>query len=173
MKRATEVGREVENEVVRMMLGRVEFVTTHRPKGSSTPFQEAPLVGIFQGKERDMQGRVDTVMVNRFYKYWPKEDIIFGDKDLSSNAMDQNDPMVIRMEVANYQVHKVLIDNGSSMDIIFTNVLRKMELGELKLKPVQTPLVGFGGSEVVPKGVIDLPVQSEKNLEGKLIWCSF
>ncbi|KAL2231186.1 UNVERIFIED_CONTAM: hypothetical protein Sindi_1713000 [Sesamum indicum] len=72
--------------------------------------------------------------------------------------MGQNDPMVIRMDIANYQVHKVLIDSGSSVDIIFTNVLRKMELSELKLKPVQTPLVGFGGSEVVPEGLIDLPV---------------
>ncbi|KAL2224630.1 UNVERIFIED_CONTAM: hypothetical protein Sindi_2930100 [Sesamum indicum] len=44
------------------------------------------------------------------------------------------------------------------VDIIFIDVLRKMELGDMKLKSVQTPLVGFGGSEVVPEGMIDLPI---------------
>ncbi|KAL2228716.1 UNVERIFIED_CONTAM: hypothetical protein Sindi_1851300 [Sesamum indicum] len=77
----------------------------------------------------------------------PQEDIFFGDKDLSLSMVYQNDPMVIRMDIVNYQVHKLLMDNGSSVDIIFTNMLKKMELGELKLKPVHTPLVGFGGSE--------------------------
>ena len=77
---------------------------------------------------------------------------------MSADTPDQNDPMVIKMDIANYQVHKVLIDNGSSVDIIFSNVLRKMDLGSVRLKPVRTPLVGFGGSEVVPEGVIELPV---------------
>ncbi|KAL2228098.1 UNVERIFIED_CONTAM: Retrovirus-related Pol polyprotein from transposon opus [Sesamum indicum] len=33
-----------------------------------------------------------------------------------------------------------------------------MDLGNVRLKPVRTPLVGFGGSEVVPEGMIELPV---------------
>ncbi|KAL2246278.1 UNVERIFIED_CONTAM: Retrovirus-related Pol polyprotein from transposon opus [Sesamum indicum] len=82
-----------------------------------------------------------------------QESIVFGDEDLSSDSFDQNDPMVIKMDIANYHVHKVLIDNGSSVDIIFSNVLRKMDLGSVRLKPVRTPLVGFGGSEVVPEGL--------------------
>ncbi|XP_020549795.1 uncharacterized protein LOC105162948 [Sesamum indicum] len=87
-----------------------------------------------------------------------QENIVFGDEDLSLDMLDQNDPMVIKMDIANYQVHKVLIDDGSSVDIIFSDVLRKMDLGNVKLRPVRTPLVGFGGSEVVPEGVIELPV---------------
>ncbi|KAL2228080.1 UNVERIFIED_CONTAM: hypothetical protein Sindi_1787700 [Sesamum indicum] len=87
-----------------------------------------------------------------------QENIVFGDEDLSLDMLDQNDPMVIKIDIANYQVHKVLIDDGSSVDIIFSDVLRKMDLGNVKLRPVRTPLVGFGGSEVVPEGVIELPV---------------
>ncbi|XP_011069645.1 uncharacterized protein LOC105155468 [Sesamum indicum] len=74
-----------------------------------------------------------------------QENIVFGDEDLSSDMLDQNDPMV-------------LIDNGSSVDIIFSDVLRKMDLGGVRLKPVRTPLVGFGGNEVIPEGVIELPM---------------
>ncbi|XP_011072309.1 uncharacterized protein LOC105157596 [Sesamum indicum] len=65
-----------------------------------------------------------------------QEDIVFGDRDLSSGVLDQNDPIVIKMDIANYQVHEVLIDNGSSVDIIFIDVLIKMELGNIKLKLV-------------------------------------
>ncbi|KAL0437473.1 UNVERIFIED_CONTAM: hypothetical protein Sradi_0455200, partial [Sesamum radiatum] len=70
----------------------------------------------------------------------------------------QNDSMVIRMDKANFVVHKVLIDNGSSIDILFMDVLRKMEIGVFSLRSVGTSLIGFGGSEVIPLGTIDLPI---------------
>ncbi|KAL0458046.1 UNVERIFIED_CONTAM: Retrovirus-related Pol polyprotein from transposon gypsy [Sesamum latifolium] len=57
-----------------------------------------------------------------------------------------------------YAVHKVLVDNGSSADIIFRDVLKKMDLDMMQLNPVHTPLVGFGGSEVISLGTIELLV---------------
>ncbi|KAL0463373.1 UNVERIFIED_CONTAM: hypothetical protein Slati_0224900 [Sesamum latifolium] len=83
-----------------------------------------------------------------------EEEIIFVKEDLDIDAGPQNDPMVIRMDIANFVVHKVLVDNGSSVDILFIDVLRKMKIG---VTPC-TPLIGFGGSEVIPLGIIDLPV---------------
>ncbi|KAL0423354.1 UNVERIFIED_CONTAM: hypothetical protein Sradi_0870200 [Sesamum radiatum] len=70
----------------------------------------------------------------------------------------QNDPMVIKMDVANFLVHKGLIDNGSSVDIFFMDLLRKMEMTIASLRPLSTPLIGFGGSKVILLGSIDLPV---------------
>ncbi|KAL2241094.1 UNVERIFIED_CONTAM: Retrovirus-related Pol polyprotein from transposon [Sesamum indicum] len=69
-----------------------------------------------------------------------------------------NDPMVVKLDIANYTVHKVLIDSGSSTDIIFKNVIDKMGLENAHLEPVRTPLVRFGGSEVASLGTIELPV---------------
>ncbi|KAL0356128.1 UNVERIFIED_CONTAM: hypothetical protein Sradi_4059700 [Sesamum radiatum] len=65
--------------------------------------------------------------------------------------------MVVRLDIANFFVHKVLIDNGSSADIIFWEVVKRMGLESAKRSPVQTPLVGFGGSEVASMGTMDLP----------------
>ncbi|XP_011079167.1 uncharacterized protein LOC105162746 [Sesamum indicum] len=45
-------------------------------------------------------------------------EIVFGDRDAGARIVTDNDPMVIRMDIANFTVHKVLIDNGSSADII-------------------------------------------------------
>ncbi|KAL2242652.1 UNVERIFIED_CONTAM: Retrovirus-related Pol polyprotein from transposon [Sesamum indicum] len=88
----------------------------------------------------------------------PEEEITFEDKDVAGGVRSQNDPMVIKLDIANFTVRRVLIDNGSSADIILWDVLVKMGLENAKLEPVRTPLVGFGGTEIVPLGTLDLPV---------------
>ncbi|KAL0312171.1 UNVERIFIED_CONTAM: hypothetical protein Sradi_5616400 [Sesamum radiatum] len=85
------------------------------------------------------------------------EEITFGSKDLNERQGKQDDPMVVKLDIANFSVHKVLIDNGSSTDIIFWDVIKRMGLEDSKLSPVQTPLIGFRGSEVASMGTIDLP----------------
>ncbi|KAL2226624.1 UNVERIFIED_CONTAM: Retrovirus-related Pol polyprotein from transposon [Sesamum indicum] len=69
-----------------------------------------------------------------------------------------NDPMIIKLDIANFTVHKVLVDSGSSADIIFKSVIDKMGLENIRLELVKTPLVGFGGSEVASLGMVELPV---------------
>ncbi|KAL0352424.1 UNVERIFIED_CONTAM: hypothetical protein Scaly_1631100 [Sesamum calycinum] len=88
----------------------------------------------------------------------PEKEITFSKKDLRSKTGSLNDPMVIKMDIENFSVHKVLVDNGSSADIIFWDVLRRMNLENANLDSVQTPFVGFEGSEVTSLGSIDLPV---------------
>ncbi|KAL0448932.1 UNVERIFIED_CONTAM: hypothetical protein Slati_1449600 [Sesamum latifolium] len=61
------------------------------------------------------------------------------------------------MNVANFQVRKVLVDIGSSVDIFPLEVVKKMDLDVVTLKLVSIPLRGFGGSEVILYGTINLP----------------
>ena len=65
-----------------------------------------------------------------------------------------DDPLVIRTVVANKTVHRVLIDNGSSVDIIFTSAFEKMGIGREKLEPVNAHLLGFSGENVLPLGSV-------------------
>ena len=54
--------------------------------------------------------------------------ITFSDSDLEGCQHPHDDPLVVRAIVANTTVHRVLVDNGSSADIIFassTRVLRR------------------------------------------------
>ena len=58
--------------------------------------------------------------------------------------------------MANKTVHMVLIDNGSSTDIIFPSAFEKMGIRREKLEPVNALLLGFSGEKVLPLGSVQL-----------------
>ena len=82
--------------------------------------------------------------------------ITFSDSDLEGCQHPHDDPLVIRAVVANKTIHRVLVDNGSSTDIIFTSAFDKMGIEREKLEPISTHLRGFSGEKVLPLGLIQL-----------------
>ena len=50
------------------------------------------------------------------------------------------------------------MDNGSSVDILYFPAFQQMRLGQDRLRPVNSPLVGFGGMKVQLMSTITLPV---------------
>ena len=67
-----------------------------------------------------------------------------------------DDPLVIRVVIANKIVHMFLVDNGSSADIIFTSAFDKMGIIREKLEPINAHLRGFSGERVLPLGSIQM-----------------
>ena len=87
--------------------------------------------------------------------------ITFSDSDPKGCQHPHDDPLVIRAVVANKTVHRVLVDNGSSADIIFASAFDKIGIGREKLEPVSTHLRGFSGEKVLPLGSIQLVLTLE------------
>ena len=91
-------------------------------------------------------------------KHGSNEVISFSDKDMEGIQHPHDDPLVLTIIVANFQVRRILVDNGSSADILFVEVYDKLNLGRERLQPIRSPLIGFLGEKVYPLGSITLPV---------------
>ena len=116
--------------------------------GESNSAWKAHLRSIRLGEVMDIQAvsklpRLDT-------------SITFSDSDLEGCQHPHDDPLVIKAVVANKTFHRVLIDNGSSADIIFALAFDKMDIERGKLEPVSTHMRGFSGEKVLPLGSIQL-----------------
>ena len=57
--------------------------------------------------------------INNISKQDPSTSITFPDYDLDSIKMLHSDPLVIKLRIVNVIVSRVLVDGGSSYDIIF------------------------------------------------------
>ena len=82
----------------------------------------------------------------------------FTNEDASRIHHPHDDAIVITLLITDYSTRRVLVDNGSSADILYYPVFQQMNLGRDQLHPVHSPLVGFGGMKVQPVGTITLPV---------------
>ncbi|XP_022007254.2 uncharacterized protein LOC110906428 [Helianthus annuus] len=88
--------------------------------------------------------------------------IISFDKDDNVNIQDpHHDGLVITLFIANHFVRRILIDGGSSVNIIQLNVLKKMNIPESEIIPRSSVLVGFSGKTKNTLGDIKLPIYIE------------
>jgi hypothetical protein len=66
--------------------------------------------------------------------------------------------MVLKVNIAGWIIGKVLLNNGSSANILFLKTFEKMNLSQHMLHPPEYPLQGFGGEPIKPVGKISLPI---------------
>lgn len=60
----------------------------------------------------------------------------------------------------NYDILRVLIDNGSSMDILFYDIFNKMNLSRDHLQKTSSPLIGFSRDVISMEGMTTLPIST-------------
>jgi len=80
--------------------------------------------------------------------------IIFTDDDFHGLDHQQDDPMVITLEIVNYAVKKVLVDQGSSVDILYWATYQKLQLLDTAMVPYDEPFFSFSGEQVSTCGYI-------------------
>ena len=67
-----------------------------------------------------------------------------------------DDALVVNLQIGDYNMHRVLVDNGSSADILYYPTFQQMRIDKEFLTPTNASLVGFGGTKVFPLGAITL-----------------
>ena len=84
--------------------------------------------------------------------------IIFTNEDARQLHHPHDDVIIITLAIANYTTRRVLIDNESSANILYYPTFQQMRTNKELLRPVNVPLIEFGGMKVLPVGTISLLV---------------
>ncbi|KAI9182217.1 hypothetical protein LWI28_023195 [Acer negundo] len=84
--------------------------------------------------------------------------IVFTEEDVYNKVQPLDDPMVISIQIANCRVHRVLINTGSSVDILFKGAHEQLNLKNSYYNSCTSLLYGFIGDSVMPIGFKILPV---------------
>ncbi|KAL5580249.1 hypothetical protein UlMin_012691 [Ulmus minor] len=87
------------------------------------------------------------------------EPIIFTEEEASGLWHPHKDAIVVALRIASRKVYKILIDNGSSADILFCSTLNKMDLVGAKFEPIKSAWYGFTGDSIHSEGVLKVPVK--------------
>ena len=116
--------------------------------GESSSTKKAHLRSIILGETLEVQEGVQAPSVGYHHT--------FSDFDIEGCQHSHDDPLVIRAIVANKTLHMVLINNGSSTDIISTSAFDKIGIEMEKLEPITAHLLGFSRDKVLPLGSIQL-----------------
>ena len=108
---------------------------------------------------REVIGGLQINMTEHIAKFSRKEgfEISFTEEEARKVIHPRTDSLVIEIKIANSKVLRVLVDIGSSADILFEGALRQLCIGGAQMVQVKTPLYGFAGDCVYTKGTITLP----------------
>ena len=83
-------------------------------------------------------------------------DLAFTKADLRDVIPHDKDPVVISVVTAGRKVHRVLVDQGSSTDVMFWSTFNKLQLSPDKLRPYTKGLYEFAGDQVEVRGYLEL-----------------
>ena len=73
----------------------------------------------------------------------------FLEEDVRRLHHPHDDALVVSVRVGDYNVHWILVDNGSSADILYYPAFQQMGIDRARLIPTNALLVGFGGTKAL------------------------
>ena len=88
--------------------------------------------------------------------------ILFEEKETQHLERPHDDALVITLDVANFEVSRILIDTGSSIDLIFLSTLERMGISRADVVGPPSPLVAFTSELAMSLGTIKQPVLAGK-----------
>ena len=100
---------------------------------------------------------------------YTREPIAFNDDDLKGTIQPHDDALVVVTRINDFIVKRVLIDQGSGVEVMYPNLFKGLGLKNEDLSLYNTPLMGFDSRMVIREGQITLPM----NMEGKEVMVTF
>ncbi|KAL5546743.1 hypothetical protein UlMin_006430 [Ulmus minor] len=85
--------------------------------------------------------------------------IIFTESEARGLWHPHTDAIVVTLRIAGRKVFRILVDNGSSADILFKSTFKRMNLVGVKVEPTASSLSGFTGDSISSEGILNLPIE--------------
>ena len=79
----------------------------------------------------------------------------FFDEDKVGTLYPHDDALVVTLKIRGYDLKRVLVDQGSGVEIMYPNLFRGLKLRPEDLTCYDSPLIGFDGNIVFPKAKLD------------------
>ncbi|XP_065621435.1 uncharacterized protein LOC136064088 [Quercus suber] len=106
----------------------------------------------------------DQMQVNSIYKTPSSKqrrtdkDMFFSKEDTRGVKQPYDDPLVIMLTIKGFNTRRILIDNGSSVDIIYLFAFQQLKLDPGRLRLFESPFISFSEDRVYPKGIVTMIV---------------
>jgi hypothetical protein len=137
--------------------------------GAAFPGEDGAVHMIFRGsparpsrrREKLIQREVFNADIAKpSYLKWSEVSITFDREDHPDHVPQPGSyPLVVALLFKSKRVHKVLMDGGSGINVLYASTLDDMGIPRSALSPSTTPFHGVvPGMEALPIGQIDLPV---------------
>ncbi|GAV66520.1 LOW QUALITY PROTEIN: hypothetical protein CFOL_v3_10030, partial [Cephalotus follicularis] len=120
--------------------------------------RDAPQGRREQRREEAPRQPETTAATQRLRTNGEEEVITFSEADYEGVRLPHDDPVVVTLLVELFTMKRILIDSGSSADILYKHAFDQLRIPADQLKPIKTSLVGFAGETIHPLGSINLSV---------------
>ncbi|XP_023918198.1 uncharacterized protein LOC112029742 [Quercus suber] len=115
--------------------------------------------GSFKSLKKACQRQVNNVHITPPFKQRRTDhDMTFNEGDTRGVKQPHNDPLVIMLTIEGFNTKRILVDNGSSADIIYLLAFQQLKLDPKRLNPFDSLLFSFSGDRVYPKGIMTLTI---------------
>ena len=88
----------------------------------------------------------------------------FSDEDKAGTIQPHDDALVVTLKIGGYDVRRVLVDQGSAIEIMYPDLFKGLNLKPEDLTAYKSPLVSFEGKTVILKGQIKLLIQTDSEI---------
>ena len=88
----------------------------------------------------------------------------FSDEDKAWTIQPHDEALVVTLRVRGYDVRRVLVDQGSAVEIMYPDLYNGLNLKSKDLTAYESPLISFEGKTVIQKGQIRLPIQTDSEI---------